>query len=159
MADEPQMTTIEVHGVKMEVDLRTARRVEEIRVGTRVKVLTKTYSGHAVYHGVVIGFEPFKELPTIVVAYIKRDYNKVELDFLHYNTATKEIEIVKAVDDDILDLDREEVEQFFNRQIASKEREIADLEEKRAYFNRHFAQFWENVERTPERPKEDEVQY
>jgi hypothetical protein len=39
-----EKTIIEVSGVKLEVDLRQARRIEEIRIGDRVKVLTKDYS-------------------------------------------------------------------------------------------------------------------
>ena len=39
---------IDIQGVKLDVDLRTATRVEEIRIGTKVRVLTKDYSGHKV---------------------------------------------------------------------------------------------------------------
>lgn len=51
-------TIIEVNGVKLEVDLRTARRIDEIRIGDRVKVLIKGYSDYKVHAGTVIGFEP-----------------------------------------------------------------------------------------------------
>ncbi len=59
---------IEINSVKLEVDRRSAERVDQIQVGDRVKVLNKQYSDYKVYHGVVIGFEPFEELPTIIVA-------------------------------------------------------------------------------------------
>src|SRR5690606_28503543 len=70
-----EKTIIEVNGVKLEVDLRTAKRVDELRVGDRVKVLTKDYRGeYEVHAGTIVGFEPFENLPTVIVAYLKRDY-------------------------------------------------------------------------------------
>ena len=60
---EEQFHEIEINGVKLQVDLRHARRLEEIRVGSRVKVLTKDYNGHKVSHGVVIGFTLLENVP------------------------------------------------------------------------------------------------
>ena len=60
--------------MKFEVDARTAtlRQIECIRIGARVKVLTKDYADNTkVNHGVVVGFEPFKENHTVIVAYIE----------------------------------------------------------------------------------------
>jgi len=68
---------IEINGVKMQVDLRYAKRIEEIKVGSRVKVLMKKYNEHyEVKHGVVIGFEPFKNLPTIIISTATVDYSE-----------------------------------------------------------------------------------
>lgn len=62
---------IEINGVKLEVDMRYAKRVDELRVGSKVKVLNKEYSSYKVYPGVIVGFEEFDNLPTIVVAYLE----------------------------------------------------------------------------------------
>jgi hypothetical protein len=65
---------IEINGVKFEVDGRTAtlRQIDTIRIGARVKVLKKKYGDdYEVHHGVVVGFEPFKEAPTFIIAYIE----------------------------------------------------------------------------------------
>ena len=35
---------IEVNGIKMEVDLRNAKRIDQFKVGDSVKVLVKSYS-------------------------------------------------------------------------------------------------------------------
>ena len=83
--------THEINGVKMQVDLRYATRIEELRVGDKVKVLTKGYSGHTVHSGVIIGFEPFKELPTIVVCYVASSYSEVKLEFVHYNAKSENV--------------------------------------------------------------------
>lgn len=36
---------VEINGVKIEVDMRTAKRVDSFRVGDNVKVLDKDYNG------------------------------------------------------------------------------------------------------------------
>ena len=137
---------VEIEGVKVEVDLRTAKRVDELRVGSKVKVLDNTgYSGSKVHPGVVVGFEPFEKMPTIVVAYLDIEYSKAELKFLHFNKkSTEKYEIVAAVDD-VIDFDREMTFSYIAREIAKHEHAIADLNEKRAYFERHFAQYWQQV--------------
>lgn len=137
-------TIVEVNGVKLEVDLRTARRIDEIRIGDRVKVLTKDYSGHRVSPGVVVGFEPFQDLPTIVVAYVDGQWNKADIKFLHYNSAAKDCEIVAAADEDF-HADRDTILARFDRDIAAKEREIETIREQRAYFEQNFRAYWERV--------------
>ena len=64
---DKQTTIIEVNGIKLEVDLRTAKRVDQLRVGDRVKVLNKAYDGYEVLPGTVVCFEPFEKLPTTSV--------------------------------------------------------------------------------------------
>lgn len=135
-------TIIEVNGIKMEVDLRTARRVDELRVGDRVKVLVKGYNDYKVHAGTIIGFEPFQNLPTIIVAYVDRDYSSVGVKFVYFNSQTKETEIVKAIDDDQLDIDKCGVLQAFDRDIQKKKDEVADIEAKKAFFLANFKAYW-----------------
>lgn len=139
---------IEINGVKLEVDMRYARRIEEIRIGDKVKVLRKQGYGDAfqVHPGIVIGFEPFTKLPTIVVAYVDQDWSKAEVKFLHFNSEAKDIEIVAAVDEDF-HVDRDMLLARFDRQIETKRREIETIEEQRKYFETNFRTFWQRVER------------
>ena len=90
----------------MEVDLRQARRIDTLQVGDRVKVLVKQYYDYKVHAGTVIGFEPFKELPTIIIAYLETSYSSVGVKFLYFNAQTKETEVIKSIDDDQLDIDK-----------------------------------------------------
>jgi len=137
-------TVIEVNGVKLEVDLRTAKRVDTLKVGDKVKVLvTSAYATPAVYPGVVVGFEPFKELPTVVVAYLKTSYNDSELQFLYYNKATKDTELIVSVDDVMFDWAN--AFDVFDRKVAKLKRDIAEVEEKRAYVQRNFTQYFTNL--------------
>lgn len=140
-----EMTIVEINGVKMEVDLRHAKIVHEnLRVGTKVKVLTKNdYSGPSVYAGVIVGFEPFPSLPTIIVAYIDTSFTG-GLKFAYINSKSAEKwEIVPSLDDE-LPLAKNDVLAQFDRQIEQKEAELRDLNAKRDFFLRHFNAYFEH---------------
>ena len=52
---------IEINGIKLEVDLSTAKRIDEFRVGDNVKVLRKGYNDNfEVLAGVIVEFVNFK---------------------------------------------------------------------------------------------------
>lgn len=140
-----EMTLIEINGVKMEVDLRQARMVHEnLRVGTKVKVLVKdTYSAPAVWPGVIVGFEPFQSAPTIIVAYLDTSYSG-GLKFAYISSLTKDrYEIVPSIDDE-LPLAKGDVLANFDRDITKKEAELEELNVRRAFFLRHFNAYFEH---------------
>jgi len=143
-------TIIEINGVKMELDMRHAKRIDELRVGDRVKVLLKNYSDYKVHAGTIIGFEPFKALPTVIVAYIETGYNSAEVKFVYFNSSSKDVEIVKAIDDDSIGIEKRDVMSMFDRMVAAKEREIDDLLSKKEYFLRNFQAYWTPVEKPVE---------
>lgn len=136
---------IEINGVKMEVDLRTAVRVDTLRVGTKVKLLCKNdYSGIKVFPGVVVGFEPFEAMPTILVAYVEQNYNEAGVKVAYINSSDKsreKWEIVPSVDDD-LPIAKASVLRSMDREIEKKQAEIADIESKRAYFLANFGMYF-----------------
>ncbi len=143
-----ERTIIEVNGVKLEVDLRHARRIEEIRIGDRVKVLrTEGYTdkSHKVYAGTVVGFEPFEKLPTVIVAYLQTDWHNVGVQFVYFNAQTKDVEIIKAIDDDQLDVNKADILAKMDREIQRKRDETTDLAARRAYFLAQFRAYWEPV--------------
>lgn len=140
MEDTKQI--IEINGLKMEIDTRYARRIEELRIGSRVKVLVKGYSDDWTAHsGVVVGFEPFPERPTIIVAYIKSNYNDVGLEIVHYHKDTKDKQIVAALDDDF-SVSRKEVLGWFDRETAKAEETIKLITAKRQFFLDRFQAYW-----------------
>ena len=150
MSDEKQI--IEINGVKMEVDLRHAKVIHDnIRVGSKVKVMVKsTYVSPEVYAGVVVGFEPFPDLPTIIVAYVVETWNEAKLEFAYINPGEKSAEkyaLIPAIDDE-LPINRATVIGAFDREIAKHERAIAEVREKRAYFEARFGQWFERAEVT-----------
>lgn len=141
--NEATTRVIEVNGIKMEVDLRYARKVEEFKIGSRVKVLLKdAYGGPRVEPGVIVGFEDFQSLPTIVVCYLQVTYADAQIHFAHINEKTAEkYEVILAQDDD-LPVARFDVEKKLETEIEKKRQEIAEIERKRDYFREHFAVYF-----------------
>jgi hypothetical protein len=140
MADTTQI--IEVNGVKLEVDMRYAKRIEELRVGSRVKVLDGTGYGDAKVHpGIIVGFEPFAKLPTIIVAYVSADYNDVGLKTISYNAKSEKIEIVASVDDDF-SVSKNEVLGWFRRERQKLNDKLSEIDAKEAFFLDRFKAYW-----------------
>jgi hypothetical protein len=141
---------VEINGVKMEVDLRHAKVVHEnLRVGSKVKLLEKgSYSGPQVYPGVVIGFENFQSLPTIIVAYVKSGYLDAGMSIAYINgsdEATKKWEMVPSYDDD-LPVRKADILANFDRESNKKRAELEDIEAKRSAFLRYFGVYFGETE-------------
>jgi hypothetical protein len=146
MTSKPDMRTIEINGVKLEVDMRYAKRIDDLRVGDRVKVLKKVYSDYKIYPGTIIGFEPFEKLPTIIIAYVDKEYSETNIKFLYYNGASTDVEIVKALDGDFLGLEKSDVVSALNNAIEKKELEADELKRKKAFFLENFNRYWADVD-------------
>lgn len=142
MAQQPELQVIEINGVKLEVDMRYAKRIEELRIGSRVKVLDSTGYGDAKVHpGIVVGFEPFATLPTIIIAYIESNYSDVGLKTVSYNAKTEKIEIVASVDDDF-SVNKSEVLGWFRRERQKLDEKRAELDAKEQFFLDRFKAYW-----------------
>ena len=135
--------TVDVNGVTIELPGRRAVANYHMRIGDRVKVLVTSYSGAEVHPGVIVGFEPFKELPTIVVAYATNNFSSSDIKFLYFNSKSKE-EMVIAADDEFM-TDKDKILAGFDREIAKKQAEIDVILEKRRYFETNFKQYWDKV--------------
>ena len=130
---------IEVNGVKLEVDLTSAKRIDEFRVGDTVKVLDNRNDKNEVRTGVITDFANFKDLPTIIVAMYKAgDYwSKPNIEFFPYNSNTEGIEIVGVSAEEVI-VSRETIVQKFDDEIAKKRDELNDLIVKRDTFVKYF---------------------
>ena len=130
---------VEINGIKLEVDLRSARRIDEFRVGDNVKVLDSRNGKNLVRSGVITDFANFKELPTLIVAmYCPPDYwSKPSVEFLYYNSQTEDVEIVGVSAEEVI-VSRETVVQKFDDEIAKKRDELNDLIIKRDTFVKYF---------------------
>src|SRR5262245_47643432 len=132
-----ETTIVEINGVKMEMDLRRATIVhQEIKVGSRVKLLEKSsYGTPSVHAGIVVGFDNFQTLPTITVAYIKTGYgSESPLKFAYINSkSTENWEMVPSQDED-LPVAKNIVLEQMDRSIETKRAEIETLERQRTYF-------------------------
>lgn len=132
---------IEIDGVKIEVDMRTAKRIDTFKVGDAVKVLDKTSSEYKVKPGIITDFANFKEKPTICVAVYNEptwSYGKPSIEIIHiYEGMENKYEIVYTSEED-LRLTKDGVIESFERKIQEKKNEVADLENQMNYFKKHF---------------------
>lgn len=149
-----QTQIVEINGLKMEVDLRHAKRVEEFRIGDPVKVLVIStgYGATApeVHPGIIVDFEAFATLPTIVVAYMDTSYGG-GLKLAHINSKTTDkYELVASSSDSMLALNKSHILDRMQREIDTKSAELRDLEQKRAYFIERFGIYFGEVATQPE---------
>lgn len=143
---ESEKTVVEVNGVKLEVDLRYARRIDTLRIGDRVKCLVKGYGGTMnTYPGVVVGFEPFPSLPSIVIAYLDTSaYNGEVLKVKTFNAKTEDFEAVADNDCNSLEVNKSRVLSLLERDIEKKRQELNEAELRREYFLSNFGSFFED---------------
>lgn len=131
---------VEINGIKIEVDLRTAKRVDQYRIGDRVKVLIKNYDSYSSHHGVIVAFDEFENLPTITVCYISGGSYSPDIKFASINKQSKDVEIAPCNDDVIID--KEEIVRTLNNSIEDYQAKIHDLEAKRNYFLAKFGELF-----------------
>src|SRR3990172_8677945 len=121
-------TIVEIGGVKMEVDLRHARTIESYKIGDSVKLLVKKYGDdYQSCPGIIIGFDDFKQLPTIVVAYLDATSYSAELQFAYYNSKTAEKLEICPMTDPYIAIEKTRVLDIMDGKIQTKEQELADL--------------------------------
>ena len=140
---------VEIDGVKIEVDLRTAKRVDSYKVGDNVKILERESSDYKVKPGIIVDFAEFNELPTIVIAVFEEGsyYSRPSIKFINYNAKTSEkIEMVPASEDEIK-VSRDSVIEMFEREISKRKNELLDLQNQLDYFMEKFLKVSNNDNR------------
>jgi hypothetical protein len=140
---ENQTTIIEINGVKLEVDLRHARKIENYKVGDHIKVLVKDYEDFKSYIGTIIGFDEFEKTPTIVIAYLKTGYGSATIEFVYYNSKKKDVEICQLNDWD-LPVSKQQVLDRFDAEMERKRTELSEMEQKKTMFLKLFGKYFEN---------------
>lgn len=140
---ESEKRIIEINGIKMEIDLRDAVVIDNYKVGDPIKVLIKSYGdNYSSYVGTIIGFDNFKEKPTVVIAYLETSYSSSDIKFVYFNSATKDVEITKINDWDI-PYKRSDIMNKFDSEIQRKQQEIADIEKKKTVFEHLFGKYFD----------------
>jgi len=140
------MRIVEVGGIKLEIDERTARTIEQYRVGEPVKCLVQAYGDkYDLYPGVIIGFADFAELPTIEVMYANTTFNATDPFIIKaINAKTTGIEIAPMQELELL-MDRQGMMVKFDAAIRKMETDLSDMMAKREYFDTHFAAVFERA--------------
>ena len=130
---------IEINGVKMEVDLCTAKVVENYKVGDSVKLLKKRYNDYEVLPAAIVGFTEFKNLPTIELLTINRSG---DVEFVAFNTGTKDVEIAPFNRYEAA-FDRTEILEKLDRKVLEAEEALRLAQTKRKAFVECFAKVFE----------------
>jgi ribosome-associated toxin RatA of RatAB toxin-antitoxin module len=133
---------IEINGIKMEVDLRQAKVVENYKVGDYVKILVKEYNGYKSYIGNIIGFDDFQKTPSVVIAYLKTEYNAASIAFINYNSLSEDFEMTTLNEWDI-PLQKSTILEQFQKEILKKEQEVIEMKTKADMFERLFGKYFE----------------
>ena len=144
---EENKRIIEIDGVKVEIDLRTAKRVDSFKVGDNIKILDKEYDTYKVKPGIIVDFAEFQELPTIVIAVFDEGSwsSTPNISFIYYNKNTSnKVEIVSCSEDEIK-VSKEGVIERFEREIQKKKNEYEDLKNKLEYFKTHFIKVYKEI--------------
>ena len=136
---------VEINGIRLEVDMRTARRVDEFRVGDNIKILDTTYSSSKIYDGVIIDFLNFKNLPSIQVATFENGYYGYEIKFLVINANTENLEILPSNPMDF-HLKKNKVIDALNVAIEKAQGEVDELTHKKDWFIKYYGKYFEGRE-------------
>ena len=134
---------IEIGGVKVEVDLREAKQIDTYRIGDPIKILVKKYGDeYTSYPAVIVGFDNFPDLPTIIIAYLEVSYSTAEVKFVYLNANTgKNYQICPAVRKEDFIIDKVHAVELLDKSIQQKAAELEDLKSKRKYFIANFEKF------------------
>lgn len=138
-------TIIEIKGQKFEVDLREATKIENFKVGDAVKLLVKeSYGDRFVSRlGVIVGFDQFKDHPTIIVASLKVDYNEAKIEFQYISDANKDGVELCPINEWDLPYTKQEIIDRMDREIEKQKEVVRELESKRRYFIAMFGKYFE----------------
>lgn len=133
---------VEINGIKVEVDLRTAKRIESFKVGDCVKILVKDYSDNFKSHpGVIVGFDEFQNRPTIIVAYISSSYSSTELKFAYINKDSKDFELA-ALQDFETKVSFNEIQKQFDKKIQDKKDDLKKAITEKEWFNSNYSKYF-----------------
>jgi hypothetical protein len=131
---------VEIDGVKLEIDLRTAKVVDHYKVGDPVRILhAEDNYRSGITPGVIVGFCEFEKNPAIEI---------LELDVGYPGVSFRTVTIISGRENKIQIapydkyeglISQTDVVTRFDREIQKKELELADLKLKKKYFIDDFA--------------------
>lgn len=128
---------VEINGIKVEVDMREAKKIEKFKVGDPIRVLWKKYSEWKTSYGVIIDFTEFQHKPAIDILYVKEDYDKVELIFKTITEDSEDIEIAPINNID-LKFSRGDILKIIQEKIEEEKEKLRVLKFKKEEFKKYF---------------------
>lgn len=144
MSDENKRI-VEIDGVKLEVDLRTAKKIDHYKIGDPVRVLTNDTTYDRIRAGVIVGFCEFEKNPTIEILMLHTDYSGTNFKLVSYISGHENNIQIAPYDRYQGLVSQSDIVTRFNREIEKKELELADLKLKKEYFINDFAKAFEQI--------------
>jgi hypothetical protein len=138
---------VEIDGVKLEVDLRTAKVIDHYKIGDPVRVLhpRNDYSTASISPGVIVGFCDFAGNPAIEILELSVDYSSAGFKTVTIISGQKNsVQIAPYGKYEGL-ISQADVVTRFDRDIQKKELELADLKLKKKYFIDDFAKAFRQI--------------
>lgn len=138
---------VEINGVKFEVDMREAKRIDTFKIGDPVKVLKKEYGDNWKQHcGVIVDFTEFVKRPTITIAYLEENYNETKVQFIYINSDTTNdtIEIAPCNEFE-MEISKPDVLAKMEKEITGLQDKIREIEFKKAMFIKYFNKYFKEV--------------
>jgi hypothetical protein len=144
---EENKRIVEIDGVKLEVDLRTAKVVDHYKIGDPVRVLhpSTDYNSAAINPGVIVGFCEFESHPAIEILELKSEYNGINFNMVTIISGQKSNVQIAPYDKYEGLISQADVVTRFDRQIQQKELELADLKLKKKYFIDDFSKAFKQI--------------
>jgi hypothetical protein len=144
---EENKRIVEVNGIKLEVDLRTAKVIDFFKVGDPVRVFhpKDDYRNAEIRPGVIVGFCEFDKNPAIQILELKYDYSGVTFEtVIIAEGINNNLQITPYEKHEGL-ISQADVVTKFDRLIQQKELELSDLKLKKKYFIDDFAKVFSQI--------------
>jgi hypothetical protein len=137
---------VEIDGIKVEVDLRTAKVINHYKIGDPVRVLHSGESyGCGIKTGVIVGFCEFEKNPAIEILELDYDYSGTNFKLITIISGQKNQVQIAPYDKYEGLISQTDVVTRFDREIQKKELELADLKLKKKYFIDDFSKAFERI--------------
>jgi hypothetical protein len=137
---------VEIDGVKIEVDLRTAKVIDHYKIGDPVQILHPGEGyGCGIKAGVIVGFCDFDKNPAIEIIELDHDYSGVNFKTVTVIGGQKNSVQIAPYDKYQGLVSQADIVTRFDREIQKKELELADLKLKKKYFIDDFAKAFEQI--------------
>jgi hypothetical protein len=144
MSDENKRI-VEIEGVKLEIDLRTAKKIDHYKIGDPVRVFQKNSSYEKVKPGVIVGFCEFEKNPQIEILILSHEFSGINFEIVTYPSSEREGFEICPFDRYQGLFSQTDIVTRFDRDIQKKELELADLKLKKDYFINDFAKAFDRV--------------
>ena len=145
MSDEHKRI-VEVDGVKLEIDLRTAKVIDHYKIGDPVRVLFPgTGYGTGIRAGVIVGVCEFEKNPAIEILVLDAEYSSATFKVVTIISGQANEVQIAPYDRYSGLFSQSDIVTRFDRTIQQKELELADLKLKKDYFINDFAKAFQQI--------------